>query len=77
MLALALQLLKPPDTPAPPALPCVLRTIVLFNFPTQPCVRSCVSSNKDELCEESLRGVALVVFGSPRERFLQEEVKEK
>ncbi|CAN0195471.1 unnamed protein product, partial [Ectocarpus sp. 4 AP-2014] len=29
--------------------------------------------NKDELSEESLRGVNLIVFGSPRERFLQEE----
>eukprot|EP00752_Nemacystus_decipiens_P018347 g16459.t1 len=29
--------------------------------------------NKDELSEETLRGVSLIVFGSPRERFLQEE----
>ncbi|CAM9865378.1 unnamed protein product, partial [Ectocarpus fasciculatus] len=29
--------------------------------------------NKDEISEESLRGVNLIVFGSPRERFLQEE----
>lgn len=31
-------------------------------------------SNKDELSEETLKGVSLIVFGSPRERFLQEEV---
>ena len=32
------------------------------------------NSNKDELSAEALRGVSLVIFGSPRERFLQDEV---
>ncbi len=36
--------------------------------------RSGTTSNKDELSEDTLRGVSLIVFGSPRERFLQEEV---
>ncbi|CAM9519151.1 unnamed protein product [Ascophyllum nodosum] len=40
-------------------------------------LKSCykLQINKDELSAEALRGVSLVIFGSPRERFLQDEFK--
>ncbi|CAM9854038.1 unnamed protein product, partial [Discosporangium mesarthrocarpum] len=34
-----------------------------------------LSSNKDEICDEGLKDASLLIFGSPRERFLEEEFK--
>lgn len=63
-----------------PLSPCLFSNFLMARahgshpYPVDHGLIDATPSNKDDISENALRGVSLIIFGSPRERFLQEEV---